>query len=190
VSATPRLEVETLSSLFYDSAAVLGTFQDVSPAEVPHGYNELLCHEEHMTVAMEAYHESLAVVEVLDSLVTDTHYARKILLRRQADNRVVQFGIPRIDLSCLSEPVRREIEEQRRPLGRILVRHNVLRTIHLKALWRVEPAEELCRLLEIDSSKPATTYGRTARIDFDGRPAVELLEIVAPLEAAESESTG
>jgi hypothetical protein len=55
----------------------------------------------------------------------------------------------------------------------------VLRTIHLHGLWRVEPGEALRRCLELKDNQ--TTYGRTAGIDLDGVPAVELLEILTPL---------
>ncbi len=182
-AADAKPDLEQLIGLFYESEAALGSFREVAPESLPRQYHSLLCHEEHMTVAMEAFHESLVGVEVLDTQTTATHYSRKILLRRQIDNRVVQFGIPRIDLRCLTDEIRAEVEAQRRPLGRILVRNNILRTIHLDALWRVTPGEELCRLLEIDH--PIETYGRTAVIDLDGEPAIELLEIVAPLETFE-----
>lgn len=178
-AADAKPDLQQLIGLFFDSEAALGTFQEVSPEELPREYHSLLCHEEHMTVAMEACHESLVGVDVLATQSTPTHYSRKIVLRRQVDGRVVQFGIPRIDLSCLTDEIRAEIEGQKRPLGRILVRHNILRTIHLDALWRVMPSQELCRLFEID--QPIETYARTALIDLDGEPAIELLEIVAPL---------
>src|SRR5262249_47678713 len=151
----------------------LGRFTRVQADEMPDEYQRLLVHQEHMTVAVEAYHESLVSVDVLGTNVTPTHYARQILLRRQNDRVVVQYGIMRVSLACLSPDVRSEIEAQRRPLGRILVRHNVLRTIHLHALWRVEPAAELCRYFGLD--QPVVTYGRTAGIELDGTPSVEVL---------------
>jgi hypothetical protein len=55
----------------------------------------------------------------------------------------------------------------------------VLRTIHVHGLWRVETGEELCRHFGME--RAATTYGRTAGIDLDGTPSVEVLEIVTPL---------
>ena len=145
---------------------------------MPDVYQRLLVHEEHMTVAMEAFHESLVDVDVLETNVTSTHYARKILLRRQTDKVVVQFGIMRVNLTLLDDDVRREIQQQQRPLGRILVRHNLMRTIHLCELWNVVPGDDLQRHFAIGPTDQ--TYGRTAAIAMGGAPAVEVLEIVAP----------
>ena len=169
-----------LVALFYDDVSTLGELAEVPRDALPDVYQRLLVHEEHMTVAVEAYHESLVDVEVRETKLTDTHYARKIILRRQSDRGVVQFGIMRVNLGCLSDTVRAEIEKQERPLGRILVRHNILRTIHLDRLWKVLPGRDLCALLELDA--PRETYGRSATINLDGLPAVELLEIVAPAD--------
>ncbi len=92
---------------------------------------------------------------------------------------VVQFGIMRLDFSCVDPAVRREIESQRTPLGRILIEHNVLREVHLTRLYKVTPGEDLRRLFGMQPGE--ITFGRTALIHFDGEPAVELLEIVAPV---------
>ncbi|MCE9556386.1 MAG: hypothetical protein K8T91_23810 [Planctomycetes bacterium] len=172
-------QLDRLLALFHPSAQSLGRCTLVKSEEMPASYRPLLDHQEHMTVAVEAFHESLVSVQVLATHITPTHYAREILLRRQTDQVVVQYGIMRVSLGCLNPEVRGEIESQRRPLGRILVRHNVLRTIHVHGLWRVEPAAELCRHFGLD--RPQTTYGRTAGIDLDGTPSVEVLEIVTPL---------
>jgi hypothetical protein len=86
-----------------------------------------------------------------------------------------------MDFRFFTDEVRREIESQTTPLGRILIRHNVLREVELCKLWRVEPGQELCRLFKI--ALAAMTFGRTALIHCNGQPAIELLEIVAPESA-------
>ena len=48
-------------------------------------------------------------------------------------------------------------------------------------LYRVTPGEELAKLLNMAGD--SVTFGRTARIHVAGRPAVQLLEIVAPAES-------
>lgn len=174
----PELDLAALVTLFYDDPAACGTMLPIEAAEMPQAYRRLLVHEEHMTVAMEAHHESIVDVEVLETLVTGNQYARKILLRRQSDQTVVQFGILRLDLSLLTAEIRNEIEQQTRPLGRILVRHNVMRSVHLDRLWRVISGKELQQHFQTEVEQE--TYGRTAAIDLGGRRAVEVLEIVAP----------
>jgi hypothetical protein len=118
-------------------------------------------------------------VDVLAEQATDRHYAREILLRRQSDQAVVQYGVMRIDLGCVNADVRREIEARREPLGRILIRHDVLRQIELLDVFRVTPGPKLRSLFGLLS--PGVVFGRTALIHFEDRPAVELLEIVVPV---------
>jgi len=145
----------------------------------------MLAHSAHMTVTLEKRHDSPVSVDVLESRTTDSHYLRKIILRRTSDNRVVQYGIVRLALNALKPVVRDEIMAQETPLGRVLIKHDVLRQVQLNALWQVECGEELTSIFEIPGEKAEKlfTYGRTALIYCDGEPAVELLEIVAPEES-------
>ena len=174
----PLPDLVELIGLFYSPAAKLGEFEELIAEELPPPYRELLAHNEHMTVTVEAFHGCPVDVQVLATNRGGDFYSRKILLRRQSDQGVVQFGIPRLNFAYLSPEVRDEIEAQAKPLGRVLIDHNVLRWVQLTALWRVTPGPELYQLFNL--SAPRITYGRTALIYCDGEPAVELLEIVAP----------
>ena len=175
----PTPDLKTLIALFYPAPAELGHFEEVLISKMPEPYRLLLAHTEHMTVTVEKFHGSSVDVKVLDTLVRGSHYARKILLTRQSDGAVVQFGIMRINLALLAPAVRAEIESQRTPLGRILIEYDVLRKIHLMSLWQVAPGDDLCRIFNL--AAPQTTYGRAAVIDCNDEPAVELLEIVTPV---------
>jgi chorismate-pyruvate lyase len=170
--------LDYLSGLFYADLAELGTFAEVLAEAVPEPYRTLLAHHEHMTVAVERYHGSAVDVEVLAASRDGDYYSRKIVLHRQSDRRVVLFGIPRLNLRLVDEQVKSEILSQNKPLGRVLIEHNVLREVQLASLYRVTPGPGLCKLMGLSS--PLATYGRTAFIYCDGYPAVELLEIVAP----------
>jgi len=174
----PKSKFPDLLDLFYDDPGRCGELLSVDSQQVPTEYRRLLAHNEHMTVAMEAHHESLVDVEILKSLQDKCTYARKILLRRQKDAAVVQFGILRLDLALLEDAVRDEILSGKRPLGRILVRHNVMRSVRLETLWHVQLGPDLAALFE--ASTGVSTYGRTATIELNGEKAVEVLEIVLP----------
>jgi chorismate-pyruvate lyase len=176
-AVTPDLD--TLVGLFYSRAEDLGQFEEVDSRNLERDYRMLLAHDSHMTVTVERFHNGLVDVRVLETKVSSNHYARKILLARQSDGVVVQFGIMRLDFSCVDSEVRREIESQRTPLGRILIQHNVLRQVHLTRLYRVTPGPDLRKLFGLREGE--ITFGRTAVIHFGGEPAVELLEIVAPV---------
>jgi len=180
MSASPPLpDLATLVALFYENPEELGVFDQVEAAEIPTPYRELLDHNAHMTVTMEDFHGGPVDVRVLATRHDGSLYSRKILLSRQYDGRVVQFGIPRLNLDVLAPEVRTEIESQRTPLGRVLIKHNVLREVELVALWRVKMGGDLARLFGQRAAE--TVYGRTALIHLNGEPAVELLEIAAPI---------
>ncbi|MGC3971956.1 MAG: hypothetical protein QM775_32825 [Pirellulales bacterium] len=190
-------DLATLAALFYAAPAEgpitsnfvvaelavadLGRFARVDEASLPAGERQLLAHHSHMTVAMERFHNSPVDVEVLNRRTDGRHYSRKIRLRTQRMKRVVQFGLVRLNLDYLAPDVREEVVSERTPLGRVLINHGVLMQVRLTALWRIEPGPDLCRALEMPA--PTTIYSRTAMIDFETQPAIELLEVSSPLVA-------
>ena len=171
--------LDALVDLFYESTSELGQFEEIPRGAAPAPYDELLAHDKHMTVTVERFHDSPVDVRVLEVHKSRTHYSRKILLTRQSDGAVVQFGLVRLCLDFLEPDVRQEIESQDAPLGRILIEHDVMREVQLISLWKVTPAEGLRKLFGLESSD--VTFGRTALIYCNGVPAVDLLEIVTPV---------
>ncbi len=176
--AAPDLHV--LLDLFYESQNELGEFVESDPPSLPAVFRKLLVHDAHMTVTLEQHHGCPVDVAVLKTHTTESHYSRKILLTRQSDGKVVQYGIVRLNLDYLGPDVREEIESQETPLGRILIEHDVLRTVKLLSIWKIDPGSELRQLFKLEN--PVPCFGRTALIYCNGVIAVELLEIVAPEE--------
>lgn len=169
----------------FSSLEEFGSLRSVVPGQVPEPARALLDHRSHMTVAMERFHGCdvrLRVVVQTDGghgrRSNDGWYAREILLETPA-GQIVQHGIVRIDLAHLSAPTAQEIREGRRPLGRILIEAGMLRDVHGVKLLAVMPGRHLRELLRL-AGPSAPLYGRVADIQLDGRPAVELLEIVVP----------
>jgi chorismate-pyruvate lyase len=175
----------TLFALFL-GADDMPEYELVSPDEVPPPYHDLLVHEHHMTVTVEAHHGDLVDVRILERRQEDDWYARKILLTLQGSGRVVQFGIMRVHFHYCSAGVRDEIVAGQTPLGRILIQHNVLRRIEPTGYLRVLPGPAMMMWFGIPHVQP--TYGRLALIYCDAMPAVELLEIVAPEETTPEDS--
>ncbi len=168
--------ISPLTDLFFPSLDELGQFESIESSDLPEAYQSLLAHNDHMTVTLEAWHNSLVDIRVLAVQSEADSYARNTLLVLQRDASPVQMGIMRINLTGLPEVVRQEIEAQALPLGRIMIRHHLLRSVELCQLWRVTPGPELRLQLQLNDDTPI--FGRTARILVDGQPAVELLEIV------------
>jgi chorismate-pyruvate lyase len=170
-------DLDALLALFPPQDYLAG-WDYVADADVPDPYQELLVHEHHMTVTVEAHHGSLVDVRILDRKHAGDSYARKILLALQSTGQIVQFGIVRIRLEYCDDAVRDRIVEGRIPLGRILIEHNVLRRIEPTAFLRITPGPKMMEWFGLTRLEP--TYGRLAIIHCDGQPAIELLEIVAP----------
>jgi chorismate-pyruvate lyase len=179
MSASAGPDLQTLFQLF-PSTSYLREFDVISVDQMPQPYRDLLVHEHHMTVTVEAHHGSLVNVQVLERKRDGNSYARKILLAKQTDGRIVQFGLVLIWLDYCSPQVRDEILGEKTPLGRILINHNVLRRIEPTDYLRVTPGPEMMQWFGLTT--PTLAYGRLALIHCDGKPAIELLEIVAPEE--------
>jgi chorismate-pyruvate lyase len=168
-----------LASLFFDDLAELGQFEPVGPNVLPVDCRRLLAHNEHMTVTLEAFYQGQLEVRPLAEWRDEASYARNSLLARKSDGRILQFGIMRIWLNDLPREAVEEITIERRPLGRVLIEHNVLREVELIKLWKIEPGPVLKKLLSCAQNQ--SIYGRSAQILVDERPTVQMLEIVTPM---------
>jgi hypothetical protein len=176
----PTDEFRDLILLFPEGDALFGRAEYIPAALTPEPYKPLLVHDRHMTVAMEEFHRSPVVVEVLDRKLERNIYSRKILLKRSDDDAVVQFAVMRFDLDMVLPAVRDEILSERTPLGRILINYNVFRSVDLGAIFRVTAGPAFARLCGCAVGE--VTYARLATIFCNHQPAVDLLEAAAPIE--------
>ena len=154
-------------------------FEGIRPAAMPEPFRGLLVHTHHMTVTVEAFYGQPVNVRVLDFRLDGETYCRKILLTLRETGEVVQFGLVRVHLKALSDAVREEILGGHTPLGRVLIQNDVLRHIKPGGYYRVTPCQQLCDWFGL--TEPTTCYGRLGTIFADHQPAVEVVEILAPL---------
>jgi len=175
----PLDELSRLTDLFPTQAPLIERAEHIASSATPEPYRRLLVHDQHMTVTMEEFHRAAVDVRVLAEYRSGDTYARQSLLLKSGTDAVVQFGIMRFNLNYVTEPVRREILEGHTPLGRILINYNVLRHIDLGAVLRIWPGPALQS--HFRCSPETTTYGRLATIFCNHEPAVDLLEIPAPI---------
>ncbi|MCE9566857.1 MAG: hypothetical protein K8U57_33040 [Planctomycetes bacterium] len=152
---------------------------EVQAHYLPEPYHRLLVHTHHMTVTVEEFYRSPVDVQVLDCRRNGNEYARKILLKTRDNGNVVQFGLVRINLGVCPPAVREEIVEGKTPLGRVLINHDMLRRIEPVAFLRVNLSAEMAGWFGVDAG--TTSYGRLGVIYTGDRPAVEVLEILAPV---------
>lgn len=177
----PIIELQELVGLFpeADGSPLYTAAEHIAREATPEPYHRMLVHEHHMTVTMEAYHDCTVDVDVVESRFEGDLYLRKILLRKSGTSQVVQLGVVRFNFDYVTDAVRKEILAQKTPLGRVLIQHNVLRHIDLGAIVRFTAGPGLCNYLPMKPGEQ--TYGRMATIFCNGAPAVDLLEISAPL---------
>ncbi len=172
-------------------------FDDVEhvPASLtPEPYRQLLVHDHHMTLAMENFHAHAVQVHVVDRHFEDAGYFRTSVLTvpatvvgrtkgragtRFEGERAVQFGAIRFNFQFVTVEVREAIVAERTPLGQVLIDHNVLRHIDLGAILKIKVGSELADIFGCEQG--AETYGRLATIFCNRQPAVDLLEVSAPL---------
>lgn len=144
------------------------------PEAMPTVFRELLVHHEHMTAMLRAHFGAPVELDVLNYEQEGHAYRRRILLHVAGGGQPVEFGIVRIDLRHLPDEASREIVDRDRPLGEILIRHDVLRRIEPR--WFLHFPDGVCepRVPVIDGG----FFGRVGTIYCDGEPAIELLEVV------------
>jgi hypothetical protein len=177
----PIPDYSTLYGLFPDADGIPAA-EPIPSYEIPEPYRALLVHHHHMTVTVENFYGDRVDVRVLDSRIDGSTYSRKILLELAGTKRVVQFGIVTIDLDLLSPVVREQIISQSAPLGRVLIENGVLREVHPTGYLKVSPHASLRESFRL--AAPTPLYGRVGVITADGRPAIEVLEILAPVPSA------
>lgn len=170
------IELDQLIGLFYTDHSELGIFSVVGASEIPEPQRSLLDHNLHMTETVEKFHSSAVDVIVLQHRLEPESYYREICLARQSDGQIVQYGIVRLDFRQLDALICSEIMRHEKPLGKILIDHEVLRRVQLFSLYRIKPAVKLAAALGIPVGE--TCFGRTAIIHCNHEPAIELLEIV------------
>lgn len=178
LSTTPTLD--HLYRLIPDSSDRPAAVK-IEAANVPQPYHRLLVHSEHMTVTVEDFYGDRVDVKVLASRRDGNEYARKILLALHEGGKIVQFGLVRIDLGACTPAVRDAIVEGKTPLGRILIEHDMLRRIEPTAFLKVRLAPRMAEWFGVPED--TETYGRLGVIYTGDRPAIEVLEILAPIKA-------
>ena len=148
----------------------------VQPNEIPHPTDALLVHHEHMTEVLEKRYGRQLELHVLDEHLEGDVYTRKINLTPAGGGVVVEWGIVRLHLRFMPDAVREEILARQKPLGAILIAHDVHRRVKPRWFLRFPGGGPLLRFFGEPSAEPM--YGRIGTIFCNDDPAIELLEIV------------
>ncbi|MSR79615.1 MAG: hypothetical protein EXS11_02680 [Gemmataceae bacterium] len=150
-------------------------FDFVEPADLPQTPLQLLVHQHHMTVTLEAHYKAPLRLQVLERTQIGDAYTRRICLFETGTGKLVLYGVVRIHLNYCKPVVRLAILAEAEPLGRILLRHGVLTRIELLNLLRVRVENVPIHWF---GPRESAVFGRIAVIHCDGKAAVELLELI------------
>ena len=178
--ANPHEALADLLAPFIGSAPVTPACEEVSADQLPEPFHWLLVHRNHMTKVLEAQYGRPMELEVLEHHLDDEFYTRKILLRPQGHNEIVEVGVVRLNFRYMSPAVRDEILKRETPLGAILIRHKVLRKVQPR--WYMKFPANAPLLVATGVSFPVPTYGRIGTIYCNHEPAIEVLEVVSGIE--------
>ena len=151
------------------------TCELLSADDVPKPYHALLVHGHHMTRILEQYWDQPVVLHVLHHHQNETVYERKISLSVDGHDHPVEYGAVRLHVDVCDPDVRSAILARRTPLGRILIDHGVMTNIECRCFFKMTPSREMCATFGMPDSP---LYGRYAEVDFDGKPALQLLEVL------------
>jgi hypothetical protein len=163
-----------------DRSQVRTACTEVPPNEMPEPFHWLLVHRNHMTKVLEAQYGRPMELDVVKHHLEDDLYTRKIILRPQGTDVIVEVGIVRLNFRFMTKEVRDEILKRETPLGAILIRHKVLRKVQPR--WYLKFPANAPLLAAAGAIFPHTTYGRIGTIYCNHEPAIEVLEIVSGLE--------
>ncbi|MCK6485947.1 MAG: hypothetical protein HUU22_13310 [Phycisphaerae bacterium] len=161
----------------FDAPATAPRGAPVSAEQLPEPARFLLVHDEHMTLRLEQHFGAAVRLRVLADHLEGRSYRRRIVLTPDGHDRIVELGVVRIRLDRLPDAVRGEVLSKSAPLGDILTRHGVMTHVRPQAYYRFDAADPA--LAPLSAAGGAERFGRVATIDCDGRPAIELLEIIA-----------
>ncbi|NUQ61422.1 MAG: hypothetical protein HUU20_02970 [Pirellulales bacterium] len=151
----------------------------IDPGDIPEPYRTLLVHASDMTSTLTDYHGEPIKLDVVERVVGSGWLARCSILEVARTGRPVEFGVIRIDLSLLHEPVRRQVLEGRVPLGGLLNECGIGYRSCPGGFLRVKSNGTMNQAFHLP--RPTWLYGRCNCLsDLAGRTIAEVVEILPP----------
>lgn len=169
-----------LEELYARADLPLPTIELISGDEMPEPYRTLLVHDNDMTPTLEIFHGCDLHIEVWGRERQEHAYSREVVLRRDTDQRAVEFGANRIRLDLFDDETRRLILDEYLPLGHILAMKKVPHHGHPGAYLKVEADDLMKRAFGLRGDR--VLYGRRNTLWNPRRqPLSEIVEILPPL---------
>jgi chorismate-pyruvate lyase len=166
---------------FYARASLpLPEAMEIGGEEMPKPYRSLLVHASDMTPTLEGFYKQGIHVRILKRHLSESVYARQVVLALDGDERPVEFGAIQIYLEHFPSKAREFILEAKRPLGAILHNQGIGHTSRPKAFFRINSDAVIGSALQLTSLN--RLYGRrNVLLNSSERTLAEIVEILPPL---------
>ena len=168
-----------LDDFYAQAGRALPPIEAVAGDDVPEPYKSLLVHQDDMTPTLEKFHGERIHLAVLSRQQRDDFYFREVVLLLDKSDKPVEFGAIKINLALFPSAARKEILEERRPLGALLGDYTIVHTSRPKAYLRIQSDDFINAAFRLDKSQ--WLYGRRNTLwDPQQRPLAEIVEILPP----------
>jgi hypothetical protein len=169
-----------LDGFYLESGLQLPSIFSIPGEDMPQPYRTLLVHENDMTPQLAEFHKSPIQLEVLRREQRGDFYYRGVVLHAgEGELYPVEFGAIKISLLLFPTAARREILEEKTPLGAILAKYKIAHTSRPKAFLKLKSDRFINEALRLEQDQ--LLYGRrNTHADLQGRPLAEIIEILPP----------
>jgi chorismate-pyruvate lyase len=153
---------------------------EIGGEEMPEPYRSLLVHARDMTPTLEGFYKQGIHVRILKRHLSESVYARQVVLALDGDERPVEFGAIQIYLEHFPSDARELILEGKRPLGAILHNQGIGHASCPKAFFRINSDAVIGSALQLTGLN--LLYGRrNVLLNLSERTLAEIIEILPPM---------
>jgi len=168
-----------LDEFYAQAGLALPAVELVPSYEVPEPYRSLLVHTRDMTPTLEGAYGGIMRLRVLQAGLAGQVLSREVVLTPEGSTKPVAFGVIKINLEHLPEPVQRLVLEGKRPFGAVLRGEAIEHASHPDRYLRVAADSLILRAMGLNA--PCVLYGRRNVItDAAQRTLAHVVEILPP----------
>ena len=179
--ARPTPMAHPLDEFYAQMGLTLPPLEEVDGEAVPQPYRRLLVHHHDMTPTLENFHERDIHLRLLGRRRKRDQYFREVVLLLDGSDEPAEFGAIMINLNLFTQEARRQILEERRPLGHIMQECRVRHSSRPKAFLRLASDKFINQALRLSGAH--VLYGRRNTLfDPQERPLAEIVEILPPAQ--------
>ncbi|MFN7139789.1 MAG: hypothetical protein ACK4UN_10660, partial [Limisphaerales bacterium] len=172
-------EVYPLDAFYEERGEHLPVIGRIDPPDMPQPYRSLLVHKNDMTPTLRDFYKDTIHIRVLGRHVFENEYFREVVLLLNGTEKPIEFGAIKIVLDLFPDAARREILEEKRPLGHILQEHKIPHFSRPHSFLTVASDDFINSALKLQGTH--SLYGRrNTLVDPWDRPLAEIVEILPP----------